>query len=161
MAAAVLLLLAVLLPSHWRVSEPSVSWAQVVAAVYERPWILYREDSEHPRFEVWCDAARERIAFRRDKWLHFANLKTRLYEIYDVDHDTVIRTPIEAEGLKQDVVGALQWLAAVVDKIPDKGGFLSPVELITLRTEHEVIEDGQRWIDFALEFAEANHHCAS
>ena len=70
------------------VSEPTTSWAQVVAAVRGRPWILFFEDVDDPRrFEVWCDQTRQRFCFRREKWFHFVNLQTRVYEIYDAEQN--------------------------------------------------------------------------
>ena len=89
-ALAVVLLAAVLLPTAWRVSEPTTSWAQVVAAVRGRPWILFFEDVDDPRrFEVWCDQTRQRFCFRREKWFHFVNLQTRVYEIYDAEQNVL------------------------------------------------------------------------
>ncbi len=99
LVVAVVLFVAALVPTAWRVSEPTTSWAQVVAAVHARPWIRYFEDVDDPRrLDMWCDQARQRFCYRREKWLHFANLRTRLYEIYDAEQNILTRAPLDSEG---------------------------------------------------------------
>ncbi|HEY4310971.1 MAG TPA: hypothetical protein VGN12_16085 [Pirellulales bacterium] len=147
--SAATILVAAIVPTAWRATEPQTSWAQVVEAVKSRPWVRCVEDRQDPgRFEAWSNQDRQKLCFRRERWLHFANLQTRLYEIYDVDQNLIRRAPVDSEGLLLEVVGGLQMFFQLTDGIPKEGSFVNSQELALSRREVKAVVDGHEWIDF-------------
>lgn len=152
LAALAAIVVVAIVSSLWRMSETKMSWAQVVAAVKERPWIhLVQLDKEDSGGDCWIDLARDRTAWRRGKWLYFEDLKSRVHETYDPATETIVRTPLETESLKMEASGANRMLRDLLSDIPEVGSFVYGVDKIVARHDREIVEDGRTLIEFTLE----------
>lgn len=150
---AAIFLVTALAPVLWWTSKPATSWAQVVAAVKERPWIHVTFDGGFRKGDLWIDPSRQRFAARRDDGLEFDDQGAALHEFYDLKRGVILRTPIEGETLKMELRSTRTTIVDLLTAVPDVGDWVFLAGKVTGRSQKPVEQDGHKWLDFTLQLA--------
>lgn len=158
--AAALFLVAVLGP--WL--RPRASFAEVAAAVLERPWVHLRmTEAGGSQSDLWFSPARNIAATRRPEAIAYEDYRLQIVDSYVAEEGVVYRAPIVWRSRVRYHESAIEALRTLFqgEKPPEQPlahlDFLGPERsaLRVLQQQVErVTEAGRAWLDYRLTVAD-------
>jgi hypothetical protein len=144
----------------WWSLVPSVSLADVAAAVLKQPWIhVQGTDPFGKKNEFWYSPVKDVSAWHDNEWIEYRDHRLRLYYAYDLHDKILYRVPEEMRRSMEHFASLIASLRVLfqskqpVDNPLERLGFLGDEQ-----TRYEVVkqefakvkQDGREWLDYHL-----------
>ena len=144
----------------WWSLLPSVSLADVAAAVLQQPWIHVTEtDPDGKTNEFWYSPVKDISAWHDKDWIEYRDHRVRVYYAYDLHDKVLYRVP---EEMRRGMEHFASMIASLRVLLESKQPVDNPLERLGFpkneQTRHEVVkqslkkvkEGDREWLDYHL-----------